>query len=91
MYKEDLNALKELSKEQLIYLIEQLYDRQFLMGEVCVEESKSHIASDEAVNRIRGYIYDMPSMHNISSLRAFIDWKMGKITLEEYRDIMLSY
>lgn len=90
MYKEDLDTLKELSKDQLIYLIEQLYDSQFLMGEVCVEESKGHIASNEAVNRIRGYIYDMPNMHNVSRLKAFIDWKMGKITLEECRDIMLS-
>ena len=32
--------LNELSKDQLIYLIEQYYHSQFLISEVCVEEYK---------------------------------------------------
>ena len=37
--------LNELSKEQLIYLIEQYYHSQFLIGEVCVEVAKQHRSS----------------------------------------------
>ena len=81
-FKETLN---ELSKEQLIYLIEQYYHSQFLIGEVCVDESKQHISSEKAINKIRSYLYDMPSTYNVDNFKALIDMKMGKITVEEYR------
>lgn len=84
-YKEMLN---QLSKEQLIYLIEQLTHSQFLIGETCVDESKCHIDSDKAVDKIRGYIYDMPSSYSATELRAYIDVKMGKISVSEYKKIM---
>ena len=77
--------LNELSKEQLIYLIEQFYHSQFLISEVCVEESKRHISSEKAINKIRSYLYDMPSTYNVDNFKALIDMKMGKITVEEYR------
>lgn len=54
-YKKE--SLNELSKEELIDLIERLNDSQFLIGEVCVEESKSHISSEVAVDKIRNYIF----------------------------------
>ena len=65
----------ELSKEQLIYLIERLIYSQNLISEVCVEESKLHIESDEAVDKIHECIYDMPSLYNATDLKAFIDLK----------------
>ena len=77
--------LNELSKEQLIYLIEQFYHSQFLISETCVDESKCHISSEKAINKIRSYLYDMPSTYNVDNFKALIDMKMGKITVEEYR------
>lgn len=80
--------LNELSKDQLIYLIEQYYHSQFLISVVCVEESKQHISSEKAVKEIRSYLYDMPNTYNVDNFKAQIDMKMGKITVEEYRKIL---
>ena len=77
--------LNELSKDQLIYLIEKFYHSQFLSSEVCVEESKCHISSEKTIKKIRSYLYDMPSIYNVEHFKAQIDMKMGKITVEEYR------
>lgn len=80
--------LNELSKEQLIYLIEQYYHSQFLIGEVCVEESKQHISSERAINKIRNCLYGMPNTYNVDDFKAQIDMGMDKITIEEYRKIL---
>ena len=80
--------LNELSKDQLIYLIEQFYHSQFLISEVCVEESKQHISSEQAIQEIREYLYDMPDTYNVDNFKAQIDLKMGKITVDEYRKIL---
>ena len=84
-FKEILN---ELSKDQLIYLIEQFYHSQFLIGEACVDESKQHISSENAVQKIRSYLYDMPITYNVEHFKAQIDLKMGKITVDECRKIL---
>ena len=81
-------TLNELSKEQLIYLIEQYYHSQFLISETCVDESKCYISSENAVQKIRSYLYNMPSTYNIDNFKAQIDMKMGKITTDEYRKIL---
>ena len=88
MNKHQKALLMTLSNEQLIYLIEQMYRSLFLIGEACVEESKCHIESTDAIQKIRDYIYDMPSMYNETDLRAHIDMKMGKITPQEYLSIL---
>ena len=80
--------LNELSKEQLIYLIEQYYHSQFLISETCVDESKCHISSEKAVQKIRSYLYNMPNTYNVDNFKAQIDLKMGKITVDEYRKIL---
>ena len=80
--------LNELSKDQLIYLIEQYYYSQFLISEICVDESKQHISSENAIKKIRDYLYDMPDTYNVDNFKAQIDMKMGKITVEEYRKIL---
>ena len=49
-FKETLN---ELSKDQLIYLIEKFYDSQFIISEICVAESKLHITPKTAIKKIR--------------------------------------
>lgn len=81
-------TLNELSKEQLIYLIEQFYHSQFLISETCVDESKCHISSEKAVQKIRSYLYNMPNTYNVDNFKAQIDLKMGKITVDEYRKIL---
>lgn len=81
-------ALNELSKEQLIYLIGQYYHSQFLIGEACVEESKQHISSKRAIKKIRNCLYGMPNTYNVDDFKAQIDMGMGKITIEEYRKIL---
>ena len=86
-FKEILN---ELSKDQLIYLIEQYYHSQFLISIVCVEESKQHISSEKAVEEIRSYLYDMPSTYNVDNFKVQIDIKMGKITVDECRKMILG-
>lgn len=80
--------LKELSKDQLIYLIEQYYHSQFLISETCVDESKQHISSERAVEKIRNRIYDMPGTYDVDTFKAQIDVKIGKITVDEYRKIL---
>ena len=81
-------TLNELSKDQLIYLIEQFYHSQFLISEVCVEESKCHISYENVVQKIRSYLYNMPNTYNVNNFKAQIDLKMGKITIDEYRKIL---
>lgn len=88
MTKYEKNVLNQLSKEHLIYLIEQLNHSQFLIGETCVDESKCHIDSDRAVDKIRGYLYNMPSMYNVTDLKAYIDMKMDKISVSKYLKII---
>lgn len=82
------DILNELSKDQLIYLIEQFYHSQFLISETCVEESKQHISSENAVQKIRSYLYNMPNTYNVTDFKAQIDIKMGKITVDECRKIL---
>ena len=88
MTKSKKAVLNELSKEQLIYLIEQMNKSLFRISEVCVDESKCHIASDKAVDKIRDYIYDMPSLYDATETKAYLDMEMGKISAEEYRKIV---
>lgn len=88
MTKHQKEILNELSKEQLIFLIEQLCRSQFLIGEVCVAESKQHIDSGDAVDEIRDCLYDMPNMNDAIELKVYLDIKMGKITVVEFRKRM---
>ena len=80
--------LNELSKDQLIYLIEQYYYSQFLISEICVDESKQHISSENSIQKIRSYLYNLPKTYNVTDFKALIDMKMGKITVDEYRKIL---
>ena len=90
MTNHEKQLLNELSKEQLIYLIDQLYHSQTLISEVCVNESKRHIDSDKAVDKIRDYLYRMPGLYDATEVKAYIDMKLGKISDKEYRNIVLG-
>ena len=80
--------LNELSKDQLIYLIEQYYHSQFLISEVCVDESKYHISSERAIKKIRNCLYNMPNTYNVDNFKTQIDLKMNKITVDECRKML---
>ena len=82
--------LMTLSKEQLIHIIDKCDHSLFLIGEVCVDESKMNISSDKAVEKIRKYIYDVPRSLDEKELKAEIDYEMGKIKPKEYRQIILG-
>lgn len=88
MNKFEKDVLMSLSKEQLIYLIEQYEHSQFLISLTCVRESKWELDSDKAVDKIREYIYDAPSFDDENELKAYIDMKMNKISVKEYRKII---
>ena len=73
MTKRHIETLNGLSKEQLIYLIEQLVHSQHLISSVCVRESKKEIDSAKAVDKIRNYLYDMPGLYDATEVKAYID------------------
>ena len=81
-------VLLQLPKEHLVYLIDKLEHSLAIIGEICVEESKQHIDSSDAVDEIRENIYQMPNLYKVDETKAFIDMKMGKITPEKYRKLM---
>lgn len=87
----DRQAMKTLSKEQLIYLIEHLLRIQERISTYCGEVSKEHMRSDEAVFHIRARLNEIPTINSITinnkTLPAYIDMQLGKITDEEFRCI----
>ena len=78
-------VLLQLPQEHLVYLIDKLEHSLAIIGEICVEESKQHIDSSDAVDEIRENIYQLPNLYKVEETKAFIDMKMGKITPTEYR------
>lgn len=79
-------AMKSLSKEQLIYLIEHLLRIEERISTYCSEVTKEHMCFDEAVFHIRARLYEIPTINN-KTLPAYIDMQLGKITDEEFRCI----
>ena len=82
--------LSKLSKEQLIYIIEQYYDACFMISETLVEESKWHIEKKDAIEKIREYLSDTYMDLYDDHLGEYIDMKQGKISGKEYRRIILG-
>ena len=76
MTKHDKEVLGELSKEQLVYLIEQMKCSLCKIGEACVEESKGHRPPEKAIEDIRGYIFDIPSLIDAMRAKETIDLMM---------------
>lgn len=83
--KKILNAL---TKEQLIFLINQYQHMEFLISEVCVNESKQHIPSEQAIEEIRKELRNcnLPFCTFTEEFISLLDYKMGKITLDEYEE-----
>lgn len=57
-------AMKSLSKEQLIYLIEHLLRIEERISTYCSEVTKEHMCSDEALFHIRARLYDIPTINS---------------------------
>lgn len=70
-------AMKSLSKEQLIYLIEHLLHIEERISTYCSEVTKEHMCSDEAVFHIRARLYEIPTINSMTinnkTLPAYID------------------
>ena len=84
--------LETLSKEQLIYIIDQLYHLYFGVGEICLHVSKWDMDSQEAISDIRELCnntqYD--TKFRDEHFSDYINMKLGKITPAEYRKIVLE-
>lgn len=84
--------LENLSKEQLIYIIDQLYHLYFRVGEICLHVSKWDIDPQEAISDIRELCnntqYD--TKFRDKNFSDYINMKLGKITPAEYRKIVLE-
>ena len=86
IYEKILNALM---KEQRIFLISQYQHMTFIILRICVDESKQHIPSEQAVEQIREELRNWDFSSFCTSIEEFIsllDYKMGKITLDEYKE-----
>lgn len=81
---------KELSKDQLVYLIEQFEHSSFIIGEICVDASKDELDTYEAVRQIRKNIFHIPYIMTVESLSAWVDHERGVISNEEYRKLILG-
>lgn len=88
MWEDILAKLTKLSKEQLIYIIEQYRRATLRMSNALVRESKGYNSS-KACDDIRDCLQDCDFIRN-HELAAYVDMKLGKISGEEYRDIMLG-
>lgn len=80
--------LDALTKEQLIFLINQYQHMEFLISEICVNESKQHISSEQEVEEIRKELRNcnFPFCTFTEEFISLLDYKMGKITLGEYKE-----
>lgn len=84
--------LENLSKEQLIYIIDQ-FDRLYTtIGEICVSESKMNLDSKEAIKKIRNKCCDIQHDVDIADehIGDLINTKLEKITPKELRKIILG-
>lgn len=79
--------LMRLSKEQLLYLLGQYKHTDFMISNVLVDESKSHISAEDAIEKIRNYSYENNFSLHDKNLGSWIDMKEGKITQEKYNEI----
>ena len=84
--------LENLSKEQLIYIIDQLQSLYFGVGEICLHVSKYDMDPQEAISDIRELCnntqYD--TKFRDENFSDYINMKLGKITPAEYRKIVLK-
>lgn len=87
----EYNNLQTLSQEQLIKIIEDYKHKEFLISEVLVDESKSHYDSQYAIDKIRCCLSSAPQYKFYDEhLGNYVDLQLGKISMNEYVDIILG-
>ena len=82
---------EQLDKEQLIWVIGHWMKTGAIISEILVDESKWHITSEDAIDKIRTTILNnkaanFPSSYNIEILKTELDFFMGKISKKECRE-----
>ena len=84
--------LETLSKEQLIYIIDQLHSFYFGVGEICLHVSKWEMESEKAISDIRELCNDIQydTKFRDENFSDYINMKLGKITPGELRKIVLG-
>ena len=82
--------LMQLSKEQLLYLIGQYKHTDFMISNVLIDESKSHISATDTIEKIRKYSCENSFLLRDKNLGSWIDMKEGKITQEKYNEIRFT-
>lgn len=92
MRKSIKRNLEKLDKEQLIYIIDQLYSLYFGIGEICLHVSKWDMDSQEAISDIRELCNDIQydTKFRDKHFSDYINMKLGKMTPAEYRKIVLE-
>ena len=78
--------LENLSKEQLLYLLEQYYDAHFHTSIAITSVDESEIAPAEGIEKIKEYT----AKAYFYLLDDRIDFLRGVLTPEEYRKIALG-
>jgi len=82
-------ALNKCNKKQLMFIIDKLYQSLGSICEECVEESKHHIDSQNAIEEIRKHLnvindFQWHSDYFVDEIRC----QMGEISVKELRKIM---
>ena len=89
MYMSMEIALNKCDNKQLIFIIDKLYQSLALISQECIEESKCHINSQNAIEDIRKHLnvlndFQWHSDYFVDGIRC----KMGEISVRELRKIM---
>jgi len=82
-------ALNKCNKKQLMFIIDKLYQSLGSICEECIEESKRHINSQNAIEDIRKHLNVLNDFQWHSDYFVdFIRCQMGEISVKEFRKIM---
>ena len=82
-------ALNKCNKKQLIFIIDKMYQSLGLICGECVEESKCHTNSQDAIEDIRKHLNVLNDFQwHSDSFVDFIRCQMDEISIKELRKIM---
>ena len=90
MIKEIQENLRMLSKDQLIYIINQDKRMQRAISNILIDVSKSHINSKDGIDLIRANVNKYYLSLQNEHLSNYIDMKLNRISEKEYREIVLG-
>jgi len=82
-------SLNKCNKKQLIFIIDKMYQSLCSICEECIEESKRHIDSQNAIEDIRKHLNVLNDFQWHSDYFVdFIRCQMGEISVREFREII---